>query len=349
MLFSVQADTGSAITGYLVPDSHSARTSVVVSSDGVELLRMETAESRDALVQAGRHDTGLCGFTVDEGVVPGLAGLADVELREAESGILIYRRCPPEAVLEKKLFRLETNLLPLAKLDRAIRPAFRFHYPSIDRHGLETTQQIFLLENHGSLYASGRVTLRSYEGYLEKGYASIALIQEPFDELAERILVLRLIGQGFSSFLGPRDASLFETAVALATELPIDGSPKDMRRALRGMPESAANALSNPLARQLTTRSPGEQLTRTAVSASLTALASFELIGLRDRADAFVETLADMLAIETDALPALEPIGAVKQLGQLLRQCPPAELLLEHDLALYEQVRGAFKKSGIEP
>lgn len=346
MLFNVQWDHGTEIVGYLVPDTFTGQSTLVVTGGGEELLRMPTTEPREALVEAGRHETGLCGFTVDERALPGLAGMRHLEITEAESGILIYRRCPPEEVLHRKVFRLETQLLPLARLDRAIAPFFQFHFPSIERHGLETTHQLFLMQNTDSVYVSGRLSYKSMEFYIDQGYSSVALLQDPFDELAERILVLRLIGDGFGSILGMRDNVIFEAALAFASELPLD-TDKGLRRAFRTIPPEAASVLSDPLARQLTTRLPNEAPGPSAVSGGLATLAAFELVGLRDQADMFMEDLAGTLTLSPEQLPRIEPIPTVKQLGQRLRACSPVEVLLEYDLAIHQQVRTAFKKSGI--
>ena len=346
MLFSLQWDKGTEIVGYLVPDTFTGQSTLVVTRHGEELLRMQTTEPRDALVEAGRHETGLCGFTVDEQVLPGLSGMPYVEISEAESGVLVYRRCPADDVLHTKLFRLETQLLPLARLDRAIAPFFQFHFPSIERHGLETTHQLFLMQHTDSVYVSGRLSYKSMEFYIDQGYKSVALLQDPFDELAERILVLRLIGEGFGSILGMRDNVIFEPALAFAAEISLD-SVKGIRRAFRVMSPAAATVLSDPLARQLTTRLPNEAAGPSAVSAGLATLANFELVGLRDQADVFMGDLAGILTLDRDDLPTIEPIPAVKQLGERLRACPPVELLLEYDIAIHQQVRTAFKKSGI--
>lgn len=346
MLFNVQWDKGTEIVGYLVPDTFTGQSTLVVTSGGEERLRMPTDEVRDALVEAGRHETGLCGFTVDERVLPGLAGMRDVEITEAESGIMIYRRCPAESVLHKKIFRLETQLLPLARLDRALAPVFQFHFPSIERHGLETTHQLFLMKDTDSVYVSGRLLYKSMEFYIDQGYRSVALLQDPYDELAERILVLRLIGEGYGSILSLRDTVLFEAALAFASGLPLD-SDKGLRRAFRVIAPEAAAVLSDPLARQLTTRLPNEAPGPSAVSSGLATLAAFELVGLRDQAGLFMEDLAATLTLDPERLPRIEPIAAVKQFGERLRACSTAELLLEYDLAIHQQVRSAFKKSGM--
>ena len=48
--------------------------------------------------------------------MPGIAAVAGLEIEEAESGLLIYRRSRPQFVPDK-VFRMETHLLPLWRID----------------------------------------------------------------------------------------------------------------------------------------------------------------------------------------------------------------------------------------
>jgi hypothetical protein len=344
MLFNVEHDIRSEIVGYLVPDGFTGRSAIRVTSAGKELLRRETDGVREALVAAGRHETGLCGFTITETDIPGLAEMADIEIRDADSDIIIYRRFNPDAIVRQKIFRLETHLLPASRLDRALQPRFQFYFPSIDRFGLETTNQMFLMNNTESVYASGRVSYRSVEYYLDQGYSSLAIVQEPFDELAERLLLLRLIGEDRAGVLGMRDTVLFETVKAFAAALPL-ASDKALARAFREIDPESANMLSDPLVRQLTTRLPDEQLKPSSISQALGVLSEFKIVGVRHRAELFTETLVDAFALHANEVPVFEPIPKARELGARLRTMPAVERLLEHDIAVFHFLSEAFEKS----
>ena len=344
MLFNIERDLGTEISGYLVPDGFTGQLAVRVKGAGELLLTKQTDSLRESLVAAGRHETGLCGFTVTETEIPGLARIQDLEVRESETDILIYRRCNPEAVVHEKVFRLETHLLPASRIDRAFQARFQFHFPSIDRFGLETTHQMFNINNSDSVYASGRVSYRSVEQYVDQKYLVLALIQEPFDELAERILFLRLIGENNIEVLGSRDVIRLENLKSFVSSLPLD-SDKELARAFREIDPDSFNMLSDPLVRQLTTRLPDETLKPSSISQALSVLSSFKIVGVRHRADLFTEALVDTFSLHADEIPTFEPIPAARELGARLRTMPSVERLLEHDVALFHFLSDAFEKS----
>ncbi|NNM74541.1 hypothetical protein [Enterovirga aerilata] len=347
MLFNIEHDLGREIIGYLVPDGFTGRATIRVTRRGDELLTKQTDSLRESLVHAGRHETGLCGFTIDDGEIPGLAEITDLEIRDAESDVIIYRRYNPEAIVRQKIFRLETHLLPLSRIDRAVQPRFQFYFPSIDRFGLETTHQMFLMNNTDSVYASGRVSYRSVEYYLDQGYTSVAMVQEPFEELAERVLLLRLIGENRAGILGLRDSVTFETVKSFASGLPLD-SDRALSRAFRDMDPEVANMLTDPVTRQLTTRLPDEVLKPSSIGQALSVLSGFRIVGVRHRAELFADALVDALSLHTGEVPVVEPIPAARELGARLREMPSVERLLEHDIAVFHFLSEAFEKSLIE-
>ena len=342
MLFNVESDTGDRITGYLVPDTLSGKATIALTHEGEELLRMETWEPRPALVAAGRHESGLCGYTIDASHLPSLPQLGLLEIRDVESDVIIYRRCDASTLVHRKVFRLDTHILPLNRLDRALQGRFQFYFPSVERFGLETMHQMFLMPS--SVYVSGRVLYQSIDYYIDQGYSSIAVLHDPYEELAERLLVLRLISKGGSDFLALRDKMALESAIAFAADLRID-SEKDLKRAFRSIDPEIANTLSDPLARLLTARLPDEIPNISSVGAALNVLSSFSVVGLRSRADLFTEAVADLLGLKEGELPVIDRADAVVQLGQMLKACPSVERLLEHDLVLHHYVADAFEKS----
>ena len=234
---------------------------------------------------AGRHGTGRCGFAIDDVMLPGLAEVADLEIVDAATDLLIYRRQSSPDIIPGATFRLETHLLPLWRLDDVFASRFRYWYKGIDRHGRETATQVFCLDK-SSIYASGRLLYKNFEYYLAKGVRCFAAIRNPHDELAERLLVLQNVGSRAEQLLGARDALIFEPAIAFAGELKTL-EDAELKRAFRRLAPEAAAALSNPLTRQLTTNVPDEMPTSGSVAAALDVLSSFELVGLARRRAAF--------------------------------------------------------------
>src|SRR4051794_24035002 len=104
MLFNVETDTGDRITGYLVPDGYSEVPTILLRCGGQTMLSLAANEIREALVVAGRHETGQCGFSIGADLIPDLPKIGDLEICDAESGILVYRR-PTPSTIQKKLLR----------------------------------------------------------------------------------------------------------------------------------------------------------------------------------------------------------------------------------------------------
>jgi hypothetical protein len=345
MLFNLERDLGTSIVAYLVPDSLAAPAMLRVRGQGRELATLEANETREALVAAGRHPTGRCGFHIDEAVIPGLSHIGDLELREAETDVMVYRRHPPDSAIPHRLFRLETHLLPLWRLDDVLEPRFHMWYKGVDRHGRETSTQIFCLDQYASLYVSGRLLLKSYEYYLAKGFATIAILRDPYDELAERILILRHIGPHAEKLLGLRDAMTFAPVIACLEELE-SFAELDLKRFFRHLPAAAITALSNPLVRLLTARAPDEMPSHASLAAALDALASFEILGLRSDAGTFRHAVSDLCGVDVEILPSIAESSLVQELGRRLRAIASIESFLEKDLELYQQTARAFEVVG---
>jgi hypothetical protein len=345
MLFNVECDLGSSLFVYLVPDSLAAPAMLRIHAQGRDLATIEANETRDSLVAAGRHPNGRCGFRIDETMIPGLSQMGDLELREAETDVLVYRRHPTGNVVGQMLFRLETHLLPLWRLDDAFEPEFHMWYKGIDRYGRETSTQILCLGHYTSLYASGRLFFPSYEYYLGKGFKTIAILRDPYDELAERILILKHIRQHATKLLGMRDALTFEPVIACLEDLE-SFAEADLKRFFRNLPPAAIAALANPLVRQLTSRTPDEMPSHTSLAAALDALASFEIIGLRNDAATFLRAMGDLCGLDVETMPSIDEFPLVRELGRRLRTITSIETFLEKDLELYQQTTKAFEEVG---
>jgi hypothetical protein len=343
MLFNIEVDEGKRIVGYLVPDTFSGSPSVRITDGQSELLVMPCREERPALVAAGRHDTGRCGFTIDETVIGGLAQQGALELYDHETNILIYRRRPPSQVVQKRIFRLETSLFPLWHLDDELNRHFQYFYKGIERHGRETTTQLFLLNSSSSLYLSGRLVFKTYENYINETFNCIALLRDPYMELAERLLTLKHVRKVGKELLGERDLMAYGPAIAFAEA--IEDNEKALHRAFTTMPKAAIVNLANPLTRQLAARTPDEVPTKGAVATALGTLSSFAILGLRERQDLFLAQVADLVGIMADTLPPIPDFVRTSELSEQLKRVPEARLLIEQDLKVYHQVKSAIENA----
>ena len=341
MLFSIDYDQGAEISLYLVPDTGGSAPSLRVLSDNVELKIMSSNEERPELVGAGRHATGMCGFVLNEQTLPGITGLRSLDLVDVDTGISVYRRPRPEHI-RQKIFRLETHLLPLWRIDDALKDNFQYWYRGIDRRGYETSQQVFCIADLESAYISGRLFIKSVEYYLNTGFKSVAMFRDPHEELAERLIILKNVTAKTKELLGPRDAMTFEPVMDyLAEEVP-ELEEEPLRRMFKRGPQEVLAPLNNPLVRQLSCTTPGEMPRKTAIGESLLALSAFEIVSLRSDAAHFSEALGEVLGLPEGLIPVMSEFSRVSELAQKLKAIHEVEAVLDYDMNIFEQTTHAF-------
>jgi hypothetical protein len=341
MLFNIEHDTGDRITGYLVPDNFSSIARVRLVNHGEVISVFETPEERPALVHGARHETGRCGFTIDDRDIPNLAMQYDFELYDDDTGCLLYRRAKP-TMISRKVIRFETQLLPFWRLDEKLFQHFQYVGKGIDRYGRETVTQMMLLENVNSLYVSGRINYKNYSYYIDNGFECFCMLQSPHDDCAERLLVLRNAAKVGSTFLGERDAKRYEPAIRFAESLPLNDE-KALRWALQDMPEDVAVLLANPLARLLTTSNPDDMPGPSAIASALDVLSSFAFLGFRDKGQDFNTMIGEWLGVSHESLPTLPPFGSISPLGAFLKDTKALDVILEKDMELYHTIVEAVR------
>lgn len=343
MLFSIEVDEGSRIVGYFVPDGFSGCPSLRVTDGHQDLLVLPCLEERPTLVAAGRHETGRCGFTIDDAIIPNLAQKGALEIYDRETNILVYRRRRPSQATQKRVLRLETHLFPLWRLDDGIESHFQYFYKGIERHGRETTTQLFLLNNSTSVYLSGRLIFKTYDNYINDTFNCIALLQDPYTELAERLLTLKYMGDLGKELLGERDLMAFGPAIAFAKT--IENDERVLHRAFSTMPRAAIGNLANPLTREFAARTADEIPTKGAIASALATLSSFAILGTRKHQDLFLAQLADLIGIAAEKLPSVPDFVGTHELSQRLKEVPEVGLLIERDLEVYHHVETAIERA----
>lgn len=344
MLFSLESDGGDHILFYLVPDAHSEIPRAQVVVGGEPVLEWEANELREAVRVAGRHESGRCGFRLDCSMLPELPSIADLEIYEATSNLLVYRRRPPGAVA-KKVFRLEPHLLPMLAFERSVKPYFHYCARQIENHGLESATQMFLVARIDSIYLSGRINYKNFDFYIDSVFEPVVFLSDPHVLLAERLLVLAKLWQaGKLGALSERDAMLLEPAAAFAAELPMNDG-RGLKRALRNPPEEVAVALVNPVTRLLTAKTPSEMPRPGALSTALDTIAAFTIVGVEGDEHGFRDTFAQLIGADPDSLDPPSIPGAVAQLADLLREEADVERLIDIDLDLFTAARNAHRKA----
>ncbi len=228
-------------------------------------------------------------------------------------------------------------------MDDRLERHFQYFHKGIERHGRETTTQVFLLTNSTSLYLSGRLSFKAYATYIDETFTCVTLLRDPYMELAERLLTLRLIRQHaeWAALLGERDMITYGPAIAFAEQ--IESDENVLHRLFAAMPKAVIANLANPLTRYLAARTADEIPTKGAVAAALSTLSRFAIVGLREHQDLFRAQLADLLGIDVESLPAVADFSSTAGLCELLKDVPEAQLLIERDLEVYHHVKSAIE------
>jgi hypothetical protein len=341
VLFDVEKDTGDRIVGYLVPDSYSTTATVVVTSDGRELATLPTHDARPSVVAAGRHDSGLCGFTIDGKVVPDLVGYQLLELRDQGSDLVFYRRRPASVTVPFKLFRLEPRHVRSPDWDEFVGNHFQVSFANVDRMGRETMAQTLLIRARSS-YISARLLYREHVYSIDDSFRKICIVQDPFVELAEMLLELRLGKVALGKSLDMRDQLSFAACIDHFSEYDITDAA-ELRRSFARMPDEVETALSCPLTRSLAAKSADEHLSAGMVASAVESLASFDVIGIRNDPDTYLPSLSELLTTAKDLPPLESASAAAMALAELLRNQPEVAALIDLDLDVYHILSMAFR------
>jgi hypothetical protein len=341
MIFNIFLDSGDRICGTVIPDNPSVVCNIRVTVGGREIAVFPTNELNHGVLARRLHDTGLVDFSITEQSLPGLPGFDDLEIHDAGTDLLLYRRLRSSMLLGKYL-RLETHLLPLRRLDDAVKHRFQMHYSGIETLGLNFSRQVFHL-SQDSIYASGRILIKNFMFCVDKGFRFFVTLHDPYVELAERVLVLNSIKKLGMSSLGARDAMYLSKAIEYAASLPMT-SEKALKRALERMPVDLIIVLANPVVRQLSTSNLDEPLGKGAVAQALDILSQSTFIGLRREPEPFAHALGELFNLNPISLPVAPPFPKIIELAEVFRSWSFFEVILEKDLELYHHVLEAHQK-----
>jgi hypothetical protein len=342
MQFHVDQDLGNAVAGWVVLDNPSAIPKLVISSPGGRAVELAANVLRPDLKNLGMHATGMAGFLVDEQIYPNLGNTADVEIREAESGILIFRRFQGSQHLEQRLFRFELQIMPQAVLENLFAQRFALHYDAVERYAFDTLYAIINNQNCKSIVVSGRPLFCRYQQLLqERDFVTTAMLPDPLEELAARLLFLRYTAtKNAPAYLNDH---LFGLAplVELVKHIDFDNA-ESLNNAFKGITSEQRNALANPSTRVLACN-VDEQPEERHVGIALENLASMNLVGLRAHFNEFKSMFAELIGIDILGEYQLPEISWVPMMAGKLALIEPVKQLLALDLAIYK-----FTKKAVE-
>lgn len=344
MDFNITLDEGSVIEGYLIPDGFSSQASILVYDD-MELLGLFLCDVYiESVVIHGRHSTGLVGFRLDEKNTPRLKQIQKLKIADANTGLEIYSRFLPEIHINRKVFRLETQLLSQSALDNSLKPHFQFFADRIEQHGHATAVQMLFLLNQPSVYLSGRVLIQNFRPYFTDEFISVASIRDPFYELAIRLLTVSQPRKKSQRWLSKRDNIIFEPAFNYFFELDMRDE-KSVKKRLNSAPKDILFSFQSPFTHQLVAKTPTDNIGRDGIVLALDQLSEFDLFHAEENTTALADDIAELLDLprQSVTMNTTEPVFLA--VTEMLSSITWLEQLLENDLILYHFVQQAKQKS----
>jgi hypothetical protein len=340
MLFHIEADQGTQIVGWLMPDNPSETPRVlVILPDGKEVEVTATLAKPDVIETLRdafgfHHTTGIIGFLIDETILPDLAELQEFEIVAKDGRVPIYRRFQISRHLEKHLCYFDVAIMPQRRIQRALRDHFTLCYPQAQRYPMETLLALISNRSATSVAITGRPSFTRHVSSLrERGYMIVALLRDPYEELAERLVFINTLARSKAGHLLPFFLSDAPDLIEFASDMPFDDR-KGMTGKFRAASPSQREALMSPMTR-LFACATGEVPQHSHVSLALDNLASIDLVGVRSRFSDFRSVLATMLERDVLGVEKLDVPTNVTELRGMLSQLGIVSDLLEHDLNLY--------------
>ncbi|MCJ2094967.1 hypothetical protein MKK67_21045 [Methylobacterium sp. J-072] len=345
MRYFIDHDHGDSIRGWIVPDNPLAISRVMVSVGGQRVAEIPASVTDEAFKRNGWHATGQCTFVVTPAEVPGLPDIARLELYDADTNVLVYRRMPPDGLVRLRTMLINTGIEAETVLQAALFPHFQHCYFGIHKLPDEILTCVLTGPAAPSAFLSGAVTIPRYENFMTPDLMITAiLVQDPYTEMATRMLWLKArAGDALDPTRGWRLGGLAEAA-AFSDDYDFT-DVKSLKRYFRMLPEPAYRLLYNPLTRQLGTRMPEDRLHPGNSIAAIEILARVGIVGHKTRYHAFASTLFDQLGIRAP-VPVPPPVPAETQaLAERLRTVKAVEEMLVFDVAMSDAVKDSIDKS----
>lgn len=345
MRFFIDHDDGSSIRGWIVPDNPLAISRVAVSVEGRRVAEVPATVIDDTFRRNGWHSTGQCTFVLTDAEVPGLQHLPRVELYDADTNVMLYRRTPSEGALPQRLLLLNTGIEPETALQGALFPHFQHSYFGIQKLPDEILTSVLTSRTVPSVFLSGALIVPRYELYFTPDLMLTGiLVQDPHVEMATRMLWLKARAADAADPL--RNWRLGPLAEAAGFTEGYDfADAKALKRFFRMLPEPAYRLLYNPLTRQLGTRLPDDRLHPGNSIAAIEILSRVGIVGHKARYAAFVSTLFDRIGLDAPVPVLPEPPAETLALAERLRAVKAVEDMLVFDVAMSDAVKASLAKS----
>lgn len=316
MRFNIETDDGNLVRLWLAPDNPADVPVLSIRSGGRAVAEISANTMRPDVRDYGLHLTGETGFTLNETVVPGIAQMADLELREASSGVPIYARVRADQHLARRVL-VWTRPSAMAATGSTF-DDFALIYPDLDRLSLETAGAVLDSWKSSSMLAIGRPNLLRFSELLDRQSFEVNFVlTDPYVDVAERLLAMLTQDDDAQ----PAHARM----ISALRHISLDNH-RELVRFFRTLERAESAMLRSPVVRALT-KSPEDDVRRQDVSVALKVLA-------RNRMVCTEQTL-HLFTAETQ--PVATP-PEILSLADRLRQIESVSDLLNEDLALYHYV-----------
>lgn len=337
MQFHIDQDSGAIISGWIAPDNPSSIPRIRVSVPGRPDFELNANLPRPDIQALGLHSTGNTGFGIDEANTPGLASFPEVSVREADSGVLIHRRCSNSKPLKLFVFDTTVDTNNSCSLYGCLAPHFALTYVTDEHYAFDTLFSILNNQFSRSILASGQLPIARYENVLQANdFVRAAIIRHPFETLAFQLCRLRELNARRTSNLA-LDLLGFADAVA---NLPAVDSAEIQARLRRLSPASVAQ-IANPLVKAFAC-AVDEVPTRTHIAVALDRLASFGVVGTYADHGAFLRHLTELADVSLKGVLEHQLSATTSNIASALARIESIRKLLALDLSLYAYVEDAL-------
>jgi len=345
MQFNIDQDSGTIISGWVIPDNPKAAPVLTICRPGQPDITHLANDLRPDIQKLGLHSTGTVGFSIDTSVIPELATCTDVSIWDQHTGVLLHRRAPG---LPHKLFIFDNSMTAAASvaMNEQLGSCFAMTYEAIERYPFDTLFGVLNNQFSQSIYASGRLALLRYQSLLRANdFLCAALLRHPFEDLALRLEIAQR-----AALSVPIEARNYAFGLEPLVELMRNTSLGDLpslQMAINNLNSEQALVISNPLVKALACTGD-EPPDRRHVALALENLATMQVVGSYGRFDDFKSSLSDILG--EPLLQAYAPQLSLdaKEASSVLARLEPVRRLLSLDLALYSYVEDAFNAAESE-
>jgi hypothetical protein len=345
MRFHMEEAKDASITGWVLPDNPKVIPSIKVLTPNGRSIQVKANVQRPDLKARGAHDTGMVGFALTkESHADVIEFIDQIEIREAQTNAIIFRRFQKDTHVEQKLFRFELRAMPDPQLESLFAKRFTYAYGVVQRHTQDTFLGIFNNPAAKSIYVSGCPNYQQYEHLLrERGYKIVSLIRNPYEEMAERLLFARYATSPQAPpFVADHILGL-KPLIGMVKAINF-GDTESIRAAFDSMTPQQRGVLNNPLVRTLVCAA--DQRPKIGhVAVALSKLSHMDLVGIHSRFGEFKSVLREVLGIDVLESHELTSLSWVQRVAERLPEIKQAKHLVSLDMELYSYAEEAIREA----